>query len=147
MITRRSITKSLAAGAGLLGFLGLNARADAPKAKRRAKAIGPHQTPTMELLLNIVELDKDDPAKQKYYAKVLGKALEFTGPIRWELLELDQEVFALPNQVKLTSHRHYVTLPARSSFAVLIPDEVLPHIRYSERGEGFPMDVPFVELA
>lgn len=141
MITRRSITKSLAAGAGLLGFLGLAARADAPKANRRHKPIPPHQTPTMDLLINIVELDKGE--KRKYYLGVLDRALAITGPIYWDLIESRAATYFV-GPIKPGRHN---SMPTRSAFAVLVPDAVLPNIRYAERGEGYQRDVPFMELA
>lgn len=143
MITRRSITKSLAAGAGLLGFLGLKAQADAPKANRRHKPIPPHERPTMEMLANIVELDGGE--KAKYYRKVFQKALVLTGPVYWSLLESRSKTF-FPATVGFWECAGPIGVRTRSSFAVLIPDEILPNIRYAERGEGFPRDVPFVEL-
>lgn len=116
----------------------------AEQANMSAENLRLRQGPSMQMLIGLAETG--NAKDREYYARVLGLALEDTGPVRWELLESDQRVFALQGHIKFAARKHFLTLPCRSSFAVLIPARILRAIRPAQRGYGFPLGVPFVEL-
>ena len=101
------------------------------------------QRPTMDALISMATTGRED--RREYYAKLLQKALEVTGPIHHNLIESQQRIYAA-SSVSLSmygGHGSYGYRGVSSSFAVLIPAQFLPAIGKDERGDGFPRGVPF----
>jgi hypothetical protein len=100
------------------------------------------QGPTMDELIRLAEGPGLIARPNPYYAFVLGKALRVTGPIAYNR-EISQVGMYWSFDLLGGIGERYHVVQAKSADDVLIPVDLLKHIRPKDRPYDFPRGIAF----